>query len=339
MNTPLNNDTQQKARDLARKITVAHDLDPEIQEELYGHIEDKLLAYKSGEERVSDADAFILVREHFGDAKVIRGLLRGVHREAVQVSLLRQILTLVIATSAFYIASAFTGGIVQICVALLIGDGGAPSRALYQSLIQYSSLPVIGGILFVYLFRWKRLLRLGKLPWFTEWPLSKLVGIAIALTAVKWATPAISFAYSTATFPYRYEPILLTILSLGPVFCMCTAWLWWGDSARRGLRRLFGVSMIWLLYSLSALLIPFRLMIVLGSSDYSNGPFTKLASLQWSGVEFTCYAFNNWSFGYSIVASLSLCTAIAILCTLSYYLGYRVWQRWVHTDFAVSARP
>ena len=51
MNTPLNNDTQQKARELARKITVAHDLDPEIQEELYGHIEDKLLAFKSGEER------------------------------------------------------------------------------------------------------------------------------------------------------------------------------------------------------------------------------------------------------------------------------------------------
>ena len=51
METPLNDTTRLKARELARKITVAHDLDPEIQEELYGHIEDKLLAYKSGEER------------------------------------------------------------------------------------------------------------------------------------------------------------------------------------------------------------------------------------------------------------------------------------------------
>lgn len=51
MNTRLNNDTRQNARELARQITVAHDLDPEIQEELYGHIEDKLLAYMNGEER------------------------------------------------------------------------------------------------------------------------------------------------------------------------------------------------------------------------------------------------------------------------------------------------
>ncbi len=72
MNTPLNNDTQQRARELARTITVAHDLDPEIQEELYGHIEDKLLAYKNGEERITDEDAFILVREHFGNAKELK---------------------------------------------------------------------------------------------------------------------------------------------------------------------------------------------------------------------------------------------------------------------------
>ena len=96
MNTPLNDDTQQKARELARQITVAHDLDPEIQEELYGHIEDKLLAYKSGEERISDEDAFILVREHFGDAKVIRGLLQEVHAGAVQATLVRRVLALVL---------------------------------------------------------------------------------------------------------------------------------------------------------------------------------------------------------------------------------------------------
>lgn len=41
MNKNLTSDIQQKARELARQITVAHDLDPDIQEELYGHIEDK----------------------------------------------------------------------------------------------------------------------------------------------------------------------------------------------------------------------------------------------------------------------------------------------------------
>ena len=45
MDRNLEGDLQQKARKLARKITVAHDLDPEIQEELYGYIEDKRRAY------------------------------------------------------------------------------------------------------------------------------------------------------------------------------------------------------------------------------------------------------------------------------------------------------
>ena len=86
MNSNIESDPQQKARELARQITVAHDLDPEIQEELYGHIEDKLLAYKSGEERISDEDAFILVREHLGDAKVLASMFAEVHEEAASLT-------------------------------------------------------------------------------------------------------------------------------------------------------------------------------------------------------------------------------------------------------------
>ena len=38
----LDSKIQGRLRELCQKITVAHDLDTEIQEELYGHMEDKL---------------------------------------------------------------------------------------------------------------------------------------------------------------------------------------------------------------------------------------------------------------------------------------------------------
>ena len=69
----------EKLHALCGRITVACELDTEIQEELYSHLEDKLLAYLSGAEKLTEADALILVREHFGNAENLKGLLRKVH--------------------------------------------------------------------------------------------------------------------------------------------------------------------------------------------------------------------------------------------------------------------
>jgi len=80
-------------RALCKKISVAHDLDQEIQDELYGHMEDKLLAYLNGEEPVTEDDALILVREHFGDPAVLKNLLQDVHADNAHVSLAHRLAT------------------------------------------------------------------------------------------------------------------------------------------------------------------------------------------------------------------------------------------------------
>ena len=73
-------ETAEKIRALCSRISVANNLDQEIQEELYSHLEEKLLAYLSGKEKITEEDAFILVREHFGDPVKLKGLLRKVHK-------------------------------------------------------------------------------------------------------------------------------------------------------------------------------------------------------------------------------------------------------------------
>lgn len=75
----ISTEGQESILAFCRKISVTYDLDEEIQEELYGHIEDKLLGYLSGEEKLTEGDAFVLVCEHFGDSDSIRELLNEVH--------------------------------------------------------------------------------------------------------------------------------------------------------------------------------------------------------------------------------------------------------------------
>ncbi len=98
MDEPLEPRVEEKLRGLCKQLSVAHSLDEELREELFGHMEDKLLAYLSGEESVSSEDAFILVREHFGDSAVVRAMLREVHAQEAGVSLARRL------TAAFTLA-------------------------------------------------------------------------------------------------------------------------------------------------------------------------------------------------------------------------------------------
>jgi hypothetical protein len=71
-----------KLRTLCHRISSSHHLDPEAERTLYAGMESKLLAYLSGAEKLTEADALILVREHFGNADNLKRLLRTVHAPA-----------------------------------------------------------------------------------------------------------------------------------------------------------------------------------------------------------------------------------------------------------------
>lgn len=64
---------------LCGQIAAGHPQEAEIREELRGHMEDKFLAYMSGDERLTEEDAFLLVREHFGNPAVVEELFADVY--------------------------------------------------------------------------------------------------------------------------------------------------------------------------------------------------------------------------------------------------------------------
>ena len=75
-NETVSPEMQKEIEGFCNKITTIYDIDNEIKEELYGHIEDKLPGYLSGEVELTEDDAFVLVSEHFGKPEIIKKLLR-----------------------------------------------------------------------------------------------------------------------------------------------------------------------------------------------------------------------------------------------------------------------
>ncbi|MCC6794288.1 MAG: hypothetical protein IT366_04160 [Candidatus Hydrogenedentes bacterium] len=66
MDKPLSQETQSQIRTLCESIAQRDQLGVDAQEELCGHIEDKVIAFLDGKEALSEADALLLAIEHFG---------------------------------------------------------------------------------------------------------------------------------------------------------------------------------------------------------------------------------------------------------------------------------
>ena len=174
MDNSLTPETQQRIRSLCGEIAVAHDIDPGLREELCGHVEDKMLAYLSGEEAVSEADALLLAREHFGDQARLKALLSKVHCAESAESLWRRM-----AAGGIVILGAFLVLSLLRVVLPWVGEG-------LSSVAAWMLVPVAGlfpVLVWRILAQWRIALRHGQRPWFVRWRPSALATCALVLPA------------------------------------------------------------------------------------------------------------------------------------------------------------
>lgn len=73
--------TANNLRSLCRRISAEYNLGWDVQNELYSRMKEQLLGYVSGTEKVTEEEAFLLMRKHFGEPVEIRELLREVHAD------------------------------------------------------------------------------------------------------------------------------------------------------------------------------------------------------------------------------------------------------------------
>ncbi len=243
--------TSEKMRALCKKISVAHNLDAEIQEELYAHMEDKLLAYLNGEETLAEEDALILVREHFGDPSQVKALFQEVHSHETNVSLFRRLAAAMIVTA----------GVEIICLSL-----GIAVRRLWPTTWNMGvlmALLAVGSVLTVIfswllLWRYQRRLDAGHTPWFLTWHPAYLAGSITALLAIQSLVRISLNLFNTtpvsgsgSMWPQGLLMLIMISITASPVF-ICMTWLWWCDRPPRQARAMgtaAGWWVIWMFFS------------------------------------------------------------------------------------------
>jgi hypothetical protein len=274
----LSPETSEKLRYLCRKIAVAHTIDEEIQQELYSHMEDKFLGYLSGEEKITEEDAFILVREHFGKPESIKDLLQEVHSLETRISLARKIGAVLAATLGIG-ALSYTVEIILRFVGFWVFG---PSIDRWTLIFQFYLL----GIIFLpfILYRWREAQGRGESIWYKTASLYTFLLILLILLCFDTIVPIILFFSQYRLFnilPWYYDDFLrghvafstgyhtdihmnfsfLTnqftdfgfrisgLLSFGYLIAQCGIWLWWCDSTSRRILSRVIVVVAWLLFT------------------------------------------------------------------------------------------
>lgn len=252
-NENLSSEIEQRARELCEQISVAHDLDAEIQQELYTHVEDKLLGYLSGEVPVTQDDALILVREHFGDIRTIKSLMQDVHAVEVTASKARKlaaaaIVTLVCLFAGRLLTSIITIGLRYNQIRLMTPAEVSTAMTPNQDISGIDLLPpILAVILFltlgegpkivpwIFFRRWQGSSVPIRTRWFCRWSGWKLAFVIVALFGLHALLPYTWGIWDfSSLLGFNVGAILLmSFLMSGFTVLQMMSWVWWCDKPPR----------------------------------------------------------------------------------------------------------
>lgn len=322
----LQPETEERIRALCQKISVSFDLDPEIQEELYGHLEDKLHAYLNGEEVLTEEDAFILVQEHFGNPAILKALFQNVHVYGYHVGFARRLLAALTASCGVLILQSvlfclMTIGMIQWADIFGISDTFRVFMAVTMAVIQVGCILLMGCIL----YRWQRRIEQGARLWFIRWPVPALAGIVLLLACVQRAIPH-AHTGSLLNTPTYTSGVLLAYLFF--VVCVetslvlgCLCWMWWCDRPPRTARTLTYTLAAWLSVQLLGFLIP---PVQLSVRITALGlPFTDLFTYVNIAQGPLADNYFTWYLRWEVpgVFRIYACAQILVMCAFAGYLS------------------
>lgn len=252
MDNALSPEMQQQIRAYCDKVCAMHGLD-DVREELQDHFEDKMLAYLSCTEKLQEQDAFLLVREHFGDAAALKSMFRTVHVREAGVTLGRRIAAAAAATLALTIAMRLVYVVLD-PIALMtqlnahtmwIGVAGF-------TFVHGATMALVPVLIFLLLRRWDRASGVGAAPWYARRSIGMLILTIAGLLLAGRLVPYVGWSMSGAELESVTRSALLiqrwVLIAVGvlAVASQIVVWLWWCDRAPRT-RFILGVTVsVWL---------------------------------------------------------------------------------------------
>ena len=231
MGRSLSVELESQIRALCESIAQRDQLGEDVQEELRGHIEDKVLGYLDGKEALTEEDALLLAREHFGNPDALKAALfksKGTHtirsvmrriaiaafvlivvRIAVELTIAAILLPTIYIADIDYVVKIYNG-LKSLELALV-------SFGFWLSLNNLVYPPVLG-------FR----IPVDRLP-------MKSLVLALAVVAmIDVLVPAISPADDLVVF--EFPSIAEIVLAMAALLAQGLTWLWWCDRASCSIR-------------------------------------------------------------------------------------------------------
>lgn len=260
---------RERLRALCRQITVAEEIDPEIQEELLTHMEDKLRAYLNGSEQVTEEDAFILVREHFGDPAVVKALLQHTHVQESNLSLGRRLVAIsavsMVCTAILKISTVMCGAALVWIAART--DPELRIWAYLWTVWSMVSVCALAPILWFVVCWWRRTVDSGSRPWFIRWPRTRLALLLAGLVLMLYAIPSVTIDGIELGIPTSSTvPTMIAFGGMG-VACIAIAlqvmaWLWWCDRPPRAKKALSYATLTWALIGAACGSLPMKVLVI-----------------------------------------------------------------------------
>lgn len=239
-------ETREQLEALCRKVTVSRHLDEEIRRELFSHMEDRMLAHMNGELPMTEEDAFVLVREHFGDPAVIKEHLQGVYVEEAACSMGRRLAAAFIGFAAVGLFCAFLE---------LAGAGASSVLGIWRAPVQMTSFWAVELILspwltYMLLRWWKRRLEHGERVWFQEVPRGRLLQ-TLGVAAVAMAALAVCSGWLGAFDQNALDqnaPDWFAAFPFVSVSITGAIWIWFCDQPPHTRRSVHFAAGLWALY-------------------------------------------------------------------------------------------
>jgi hypothetical protein len=243
----LNAETESALRKLAGEIGVANDLDPEIQEELYGHLEDKTLGYLSGEESLSQGDALLLTREHFGDRRMLREFLSQVHYASATVHLGRRLA----AAAVLLLALGLILKPLRAAGLVLSSYASVAVSQIVTPLVTFALCCLFVVSYFMILRRWRVQLKSEREPWFERWSAQKLLAVLVSMLLFNmFAVLPLSAVTAGTASDSVLERVMASVIGI-LVLAIPMIWAWWADTPPRRIHAVLTGVCAWLALSLA----------------------------------------------------------------------------------------
>lgn len=355
----LSRDIQKRIDDFCEQLRVAEGLNKEIHEELRTHIEDKVLAYLTGEEAVTEEDALVLAEAHFGNPRVVRRMLAHVHADTLTVGLYRRLVVFGIIFICFSWLNQTVIDLWELAHAFVVRQTGEYGDAILggtsQAFLLLTWLTMLGAMILA-LRHVQRQIQQRERAWWLRWSPMGLTAILLFLYIAQALVPQVMpyterpfepkpptalaeslnsggsssqpTPTSTSSFPppsHGFENARVYYQRLGLTFLGAvevTIFLWWCSQTQN---KWMGIGT-----GLSLLLA--YLFLIVPSAGFISGPGALLTNMQtgelvWKGFDLT-FHLRTFVNGFSYFRVILLSAGSLVLGVCGYVVLQQLQSRW-----------